>query len=79
MQTLGKIGAALAVIGTVGISGALPASADWYGHHRHAYYNYGGGHNPCGNGFSLQGGRCKPYHYGPWDVYGGTHQDWGYR
>jgi hypothetical protein len=82
MTTLGKIAAALGVIGAIGISGVLPASADWYGHH-HRYYNYYGGlstsGNGCPQGWTVQGGRCKPYHYGPWDVYGGTHQDWGYR
>jgi hypothetical protein len=79
MRTLGKIAAALGVVSAIGVTGVIPASADWYGRHYHGYYNYGGGSNPCGRGWSLQGGRCKPYHFGPWDVYGGRHQDWGYR
>jgi hypothetical protein len=50
----------------------------------HHYYNYygGGGWNTasgCQPGWTVQGGVCKPYHYGPWDYYGGRHQDWGYR
>jgi hypothetical protein len=78
MRTLGKIAAALGVIGAIGIGGVLPASADWYGHH-HRYYNYYGGGDPngCAPGWSLQGGRCKPYHYGPWDIYGGRQSDYG--
>ena len=76
MRILGKIAAALGVIGAIGTTGVIPASADWYGHH-HRYYNYGGDPNGCPAGWSLQGGRCKPYHYGPWDIYGGTQHDWG--
>ena len=79
MRILGKITAALGVIGAIGITGVIPASADWYGHHHRYYNSYGGDPNGCPAGWSLQGGRCKPYHYGPWDIYGGTHQDWGYR
>jgi len=80
MGTLGKIAAALSVIGLIGISGVFPASADWYGRHHHGYYNYyGGGLDPngCPRGWSVQGGRCKPYHYGPWDIYGGRQSYWG--
>jgi hypothetical protein len=36
MRTLGKIAAALGVIGLIGIGGVLPASADWYGRHHQA-------------------------------------------
>jgi hypothetical protein len=87
MRPLGKIAAALGVIGAIGISSVLPASADWYGH-RHRYYNYygGGGYhagwrtgNGCPPDWTIQGGVCKPYQHGPWDYYGGTHQQWGYR
>jgi hypothetical protein len=84
MRTLGKIAAALGVVGAIGISGVLPASADGYYGHHHRYYNYyGGGGWRSGNGcppdWTVQGGVCKPYQHGPWDIYGGTHQDWGYR
>ena len=77
MRTLGKITAALSVIGLIGISGVLPASADWYGRHHHGYYNYygGGTWNGCRPGWTVQGGVCKPYRYGPWDIYGGR-QEW---
>jgi hypothetical protein len=82
MRTLGKIAAALGVVGAIGISGVLPASADWYyGHHHHRYYNYyGGWHagNGCRPGWTVQGGVCKPYRYGPWDIYGGRQSDYGY-
>jgi hypothetical protein len=81
MRTLGKITAALGVVGAIGIGGVLPASADWYGHH-HRYYNYyGGAHytgNGCRPGWTVQGGFCKPYRYGPWDIYGGRQSDYGY-
>ena len=52
-----------------------------YYYHRHypRYGYYGGGGWPCPRGWTVQGGVCKPYQYGPWDIYGGTHQDWGYR
>jgi hypothetical protein len=84
MQTLGKIAATLGVVGVIALGGAAPAAADWYYGHRHhgyhGYYNYyGGGGSPCRRGWTVQGGVCKPYIYGPWDIYGGTHQDWGYR
>ena len=87
MRTLGKIVAALGVIGAIGVTSVMPASADWYGH-RHRYYNYygGGGYhggwrtgNGCPPDWTIQGGVCKPYQHGPWDYYGGTHQQWGYR
>jgi hypothetical protein len=75
MRTLGKIGAILGVVGAVGTASVIPASAlDVYIGHRHqgyhGYYNYGGG-NGCRPGWTVQGGVCKPYRYGPWDVYGG--------
>jgi hypothetical protein len=72
MRTLGKIATALGVIGAIGISTVLPASAGWYGR-RHRYYNYyggggyyGGGYGGDPNGcppglFTLQGGNCAPY------------------
>ncbi len=81
MRSLAKLAAAVGVIGAIGIGGVFPASAAWYHHHR--YYNYYGGYpgadpNGCRPGFSLQGGVCKPYHYGPWDIYGGRQSDYGY-
>ena len=81
MRTLGKITATLGVLGAIGVSGVMPASADWYyGPRHHHYYNYyRGSDNPCRPGWTVQGGVCKPYQHGPWDIYGGTHQDWGYR
>ena len=84
MQTLGKIAATLGVVGVIALGGAAPAAADWYyGHRHHGYHGYyGGGRgtwNGCPPDWTIQGGVCKPYIHGPWDVYGGTHQDWGYR
>ena len=84
MRTITTIAATLGVIGGIAASSAVPAAADWYYGHRHhgyhGYYNYyGGGRSPCLPGWTVQGGACKPYQYGPWDIYGGTHQDWGYR
>jgi hypothetical protein len=66
MRTFAKITAAVGVIGAIGISGVIPASAAWY-HHHHRYYNYYGGAYPgadpngCPPGFTLQGGNCAPY------------------
>src|SRR5215469_9437376 len=45
MRTLGKIAAALGVVSAIGVTGVIPASADWCGRHYHGYYNYGGGSN----------------------------------
>jgi hypothetical protein len=88
MRTLGKIAATLGVIGAIAVSSVAPAAA-WYGYgygYHHRYYNYyrggghyGGGGNGCPPDWTVQGGVCKPYQHGPWDFYGGTHQDWGYR
>jgi hypothetical protein len=66
MRTLGKITAALGVVGAIAVAGVAPASADWYGYHRHhGYYDYGRGYydygRACPRGFSLQGGNCAPY------------------
>ncbi len=81
MRTLGKIAAALGVVCAIGISGVLPASADWYYGHHHRYYNYYGGRgtwNGCPPDWTVQGGVCKPYRHGPWDIYGGRQSDYGY-
>ena len=77
MRTLGKITAVLGVVGAIGVSGLLPASADWYYGRHHHYYNYYGSGNGCRPGWTVQGGVCKPYRYGPWDIYGGRQSDWG--
>ena len=73
MRTLGTIAATLGLVGAIAAGSAAPAAADWYyGHHRH-YYNYGGGAgtwNGCRPGWTVQGGVCKPYRFGPWDLYG---------
>ncbi|HMF23262.1 MAG TPA: hypothetical protein VKG24_14220 [Pseudolabrys sp.] len=80
MRTLGKIAAALGVVGAIGVTGVIPASADWYGRHYHGLYNYygGGTFNGCRPGWTVQGGVCKPYRHGPWDIYGGRQGDYGY-
>ena len=92
MRTLAKKAVALVFASAMAIGMTAPATAQGIyfnapgvhigiGHpHRH-YYNYygGGGWNGCPPDWSIQGGVCKPYIHGPWDVYGGTHQDWGYR
>jgi hypothetical protein len=84
MRTLTKIIATIGVIGAIAASSAVPAAADWYYGHRHyGYYNYYGGGgwragNGCRPGWTVQGGLCKPYRYGPWDIYGGRQSDYGY-
>jgi hypothetical protein len=78
MRTLTTIVATLGVVGAIAVGSAAPAAA-WYGYH-HRYYNYygGGTWNGCPPRWTIQGGVCKPYHYGPWDWYG--HRNWyGYR
>jgi len=53
-----------------------------YYYHRHypRYYGYygGGGGNGCPPDWTVQGGVCKPYRHGPWDIYGGRQSDYGY-
>ena len=48
--------------------------------YRHRYYNYygGGSYNGCRPGWTVQGGVCKPYRHGPWDIYGGRQSDYGF-
>ena len=62
MRTFAKIAAIVGVVGAIGLSGVVPASADWYGHH-HRYSNYygGGSWNGCAPGWTVQGGVCKAY------------------
>ena len=72
--------AALGLVGTLAVGTAPPAAADWYYGHHHRYHNYGGGFgtwNGCPPDWSVQGGVCKPYRRGPWDIYGGPQSDWG--
>jgi hypothetical protein len=49
-------------------------------HHGHYYDYYGGGGtwNGCPPDWTIQGGVCKPYRHGPWDIYGGRQSDYGY-
>ena len=80
MRTLMTIAATL---GVIVVGSTVPAAADWYYGHRHhgyrGYYNYyGGGGSPCRPGWTVQGGVCKPYHHGPWDIYGGRQSDYGF-
>jgi hypothetical protein len=70
VRTLAITAAALGLIGAIAVGTAVPAAADWYGRH-HRYYNYGGGTwNGCPPDWTVQGGVCKPYRHGPWDLYG---------
>jgi hypothetical protein len=81
MRTLAIVAATMGLIGTLAIGNAVPAAADWYGRHHHHLYNYyggGGTWNGCRPGWTVQGGVCKPYRHGPWDVYGGRQSDWGF-
>jgi hypothetical protein len=94
MRTLAKTAVALGFIGATAIGTTATVQAQGYygyGYYPHPYYHrhypryygyYGGGRgtwNGCPPDWTIQGGVCKPYIHGPWDVYGGTHQDWGYR
>lgn len=81
-KTAARTLAALGLAGAAVIGGAAPAAAFyisgpgfhvWVGHHHPRYYNYYGGGwntwNGCPPNYTVQGGVCKPYHYGPWDYY----------
>ncbi len=72
LWTVFGLSAALAVGSTV------PAAAFhiWIGHHHHNYYDYyghgyygRGTYNGCPPHYTVQGGVCKPYRFGPWDRY----------
>jgi hypothetical protein len=82
MRTLMKLAATIGVVGTIAAVSAAPASAFdvRIGPRHHHYYNYygGGSWNGCRPGWTVQGGVCKPYHYGPWDFYGGRQGDYGW-
>jgi hypothetical protein len=74
MRTLQRLVASAGVIGAVATASPVPASAFevyiGHPHHRHYYNYYGGTYNdPCRPGWTVQGGVCKPYHWGPWDYY----------
>ena len=91
MRTLAKTAVALSFVGATAVGTTATVQAQGYGYYPHPYYHhynyrhypryygYYGGGRPCRPGWTVQGGVCKPYQYGPWDIYGGTHQDWGYR
>ena len=94
MRTLAKTAVALTFIGAAAIGTTATVQAQGgYGYYPHSYYHgyyyhrhypryygyYGRGGNGCPPGWTWQGGNCAPYQHGPWDIYGGTHQDWGYR
>jgi hypothetical protein len=54
----------------------------YYYHRQYPRYGYYGGGgwrtgNGCRPGWTVQGGVCKPYRYGPWDIYGGRQSDYG--
>ena len=81
MRTLAIMAAMMGLIGTMAVGSTIPAAADWYGRHHHHLFNYyggGGTWNGCRPGWTVQGGVCKPYRHGPWDVYGGRQRDWGF-
>ncbi len=79
MRILAKTAVALGFIGAtaIGLTPAAQAQGVYYGFGYHPYYRhyypryYGGGGwgtwNGCRPGWTVQGGVCKPYRYGPWD------------
>jgi hypothetical protein len=79
MKTLSRTAVALGFAAAMAIGATAPAEAFhvWIGPHHyghaygHRYYNYyGGGYGGCGRpGWTVQGGVCRPYRYGPWDYY----------
>ncbi len=84
MRTLAKTAVALGFIGTAvfGTTAAVQAQGVYFGFgHPHPYYrdyddyHYGHGpryygyRSPCRPGWTVQGGVCRPYRYGPWDRY----------
>jgi hypothetical protein len=93
MRTLASTVLALGFVGAMAIGTTVPVMAQGVyfnapgvhvrvGHpyHRHYYDYYGGGGtwNGCPPDWTIQGGVCKPYRHGPWDIYGGRQSDYGY-
>jgi len=84
MRTLAKTALALSFIGATAIGTVAPVKAQsfYFGvgnpyHHRHYYNYYGsrrGSWDGCPPRYTVQ---CKPYRYGPWDIYGGRQSDYG--
>ncbi len=83
MRTLARTAVALSFIGATAI-GTTTAVQAQYGYYPHPYYYhhyyrhyprygyYGGGYptwNGCPPQWTIQGGVCKPYRFGPWDRY----------
>ena len=81
MRSLVRTAVALGFVGAMAIGTTVPVMAQGvyfngpgvhigigHPHHRH-YYNYAGGGtwNGCPPNWTIQGGQCKPYRYGPWD------------
>jgi hypothetical protein len=94
MRTLAKTAVALGFIGATAIGTTPTVQAQgyfgygyyphpYYHHYRHypryyGYYGGGGTWNGSPPHWTIQGGVCKPYRYGPWDIYGGRQSDYGY-
>ncbi len=58
-----------------------PAQAQYYRYYG-GYGGYYGGWrtwNGCPPGWTIQGGVCKPYRYGPWDNYNYGYNPYRYR
>jgi len=72
MRTLGKTAVALSFIGATAIGTAATVQAQGFYSGYGGYPYYGGGWrtwNGCPPRWTVQGGVCKPYRYGPWDYY----------
>ena len=84
MRTLAKAAIGLSFVGAAAIGTTTAVQAQYgYGYYPHPYYHhygyYGGGYrtwNGCPPRWTVQGGVCKPYRYGPWDWYGPRYGYW---
>jgi hypothetical protein len=86
MRTIAKTAVALSFIGAtaIGATSTVQAQGVYFGFgYSHPYYGYYGGGwntwNGCPPRWTVQGGICKPYRYGPWDYYGPRYYRYGYR
>ncbi len=82
MRTTAKTVVALTVLAgaAFGATASAQAQGYYYPHYRYGYYGGWRSWNGCPPHWTIQGGVCKPYRFGPWDYYGAPRYGYyGYR
>lgn len=82
MRMLAKTAVALSFLGAtaIGMTATVQAQGFYFGFGHYPYYS---GEwrtwNGCPPSWTVQGGVCKPYRYGPWDYYNYGPRYYAYR